>query len=128
MKHSIFKKSALILVGLFAISFFSLQAQKQSGVFGIEDTVRERLETIQAKLNLSGSQLAEIKAIDAETEARLEAAANNTAARRVYEWRDAQYKKVLSAEQFRTFLKERQAIVDAAQAAWSATNGTPVEV
>ena len=128
MKHSILRKSVLVLVGLFTFAFFSLQAQRSSNVFSAEDTVRDRMAIIQAKLNLSVEQVAKIKSIDSQTEARLSAAADNAAARRVYEWRDAQYRTVLSAEQFRTFVRERQAIVDAAQAAWSGRSGTAADV
>jgi len=127
MKHSIFKKGALVLVALFAVSFFSLQAQNRSNIYDAVDIVKDKLEVIQGKLGLSEQQVRQIQSIDEETESRLDAAPNNTAARKVYEWRDAQYKRVLTAAQFRIYLREKQAIVDEAQAAWSDAHGTPVE-
>lgn len=128
MKCSIFKKSALVLIGLFVFSLAGLNAQSKSKIYRASDIVKDKLETIQAKLNLSDDQLAKVKAIDLETEGKLEAAPDNTAARRVYEWRDSQYKTVLTAAQYRTYLKEKQAIVDEAQASWNETHGTVIEV
>ena len=128
MKCSIFKKSALILIGMFVFALAGLNAQTKSGVFNADEIVQKRLGVIQTKLNLSDAQLTKIKAIDLETEKKLEAAPNNTAARKVYVWRDEQYRGVLSVAQFKIYMKERQTILDAAQAAWSERNGTPVEV
>ena len=128
MKCSIFKKSALVLIGMFVFSLAGLNAQTKSKVFNANEIVQEKLGTIQAKLDLTADQVTKIQAIDLDTERRLEASPNNTASRKIYEWRDGQYRGVLSAAQFRTYVREKQAIVDAAQAAWCEKNGTPVEV
>ncbi len=126
MKHSLLQISKLILMGLFAFTWVGLQAQ--SKVYKAEDIVKDKLEVIQEKLGLSADQLAKIKAIDKETEKKLDEAADNSAAKKVYQWRDNEYKKVLTAEQFKTYLKEKQAIVDEAQAAWTKTHATEVEI
>lgn len=124
MKHSFLKKGALIFVGLLFLAISGANAQ--SKVYKAEDIVKDKLEAIQSKLDLSAEQVDKIKAIDKETEKKLDAAADNTAAKKVYKWRDGEYKKVLTAEQFKKYLKEQEAIVDEAQAAWSQSHATVI--
>lgn len=126
MKSSFLKRSGLILMGLFLLSLVSVHAQDQSKVFSADEIVAEKMEAIKEKLNLTDDQLEKVKAIDKQTEQKLEEAPDNTAARKVYQWRDGEYKKVFSVEQYKKYLKEKQAIVDEAQAAWMQKNGTPV--
>ncbi|MDL2223915.1 hypothetical protein LJB92_01220 [Bacteroidales bacterium OttesenSCG-928-M06] len=125
MTHSFFRKSTFILIGLFMLSLVAVKAQNK--VYKAEDIVKDKLEVIQATLNLSDDQVVKIKAIDKETENKLEEAPDNSAAKKVYQWRDNEYKKVLTAEQFKKYLKEKQAIVDEAQATWMQSHGTVVE-
>lgn len=128
MKLSFVKKSSLILIGLFIFSFVTVYAQDRSKVYSADDIVKEKLETIKDKLDLSHDQLNKVAAIDKELEAKLEAAKDNTEAKKMYKWRDEEYKKVLSPEQFKKYLKEQQAIVDEAQFNWMQEHGTPVEM
>lgn len=119
-------KSLLVLVSVFMFSVVGVMAQDKSGVFLADPIVQDKLEVIKEALNLSAEQVQKIKAIDKECEAKLEEAPDNTAARKVYVWRDNEYKKVLTAEQFRTYMKEKQAIVDEAQFRWMQEHGTVV--
>lgn len=125
MKHSFFGKSTLILIALFIFSFASVKAQNK--IYKAEDIVKDKLEVIQATLDLTDDQVVKIKAIDKETENKLDEAVDNSAAKKVYQWRDNEYKKVLNAQQFKKYLAEKQAIVDEAQAVWMQKNGTVVE-
>jgi hypothetical protein len=126
MKQSILRKSILTLVGILAFSISGVMAQDRSDVYKYDPIVKDKLEVIKSRLNLSEDQINQIKSIDLETENKLEAAANNTEARKVYKWRDGEYKKVMSTEQFRKYQKEQQQIVDEAQFKWMYKNGTPV--
>jgi hypothetical protein len=127
MKRSFTSKCRLILIGIFVFSITGLFAQSKTGVYTADSVVKDKLEVIKEKLNLSDDQLVKIRAIDKQTEEKLEAASDNTAARKVYTWRDGEYKKVLSATQFKTYLKEKEAIVDEAQSRWSDAHATVIE-
>ncbi|MCC8145125.1 MAG: hypothetical protein LIO93_01525, partial [Bacteroidales bacterium] len=103
MKHSFFNKSTLILIGL---CMFSFVVEAQDKIYKAEDIVKDKLEVIQAALNLTDDQVSKIKDIDKETENKLDEAPDNTAAKKVYQWRDNEYKKVLTADQFKRYMKE----------------------
>ncbi|MDH8701916.1 hypothetical protein M2138_001268 [Dysgonomonadaceae bacterium PH5-43] len=126
MKNSFFKKSMLIASIAIVFSFLGANAQSQDKVYAAEDIIKEKLEVIKEALNLTDDQVVKIKAIDKQTEQKLEEAPNNTAAKKVYKWRDGEYKKVLTAEQFKVYLKKQQEIVDEAQATWMQSHGTEV--
>ena len=119
-------KCVFVLIGVFMFSVMGLVAQNKNGVYLADPIVKDKLEVIKETLNLTAEQVQKIKAIDKECEAKLEEAPNNTAARKVYEWRDKEYKKVLTAEQFKTYMKQKQAIVDEAQFRWMQEHGTVV--
>lgn len=128
MKQLIIKRSLLVLVGVFMFSLTSLFAQDKSKVYEAEPIVKDKLEVIKERLNLTADQLTKVKAIDKQCEEKLEAAVDNTAARKVYQWRDGEYKKVFTAEQYKAYMKEKQDIVDEAQFRWMREHGTVVAI
>lgn len=123
MTLSFSRKSILIFVSLFILSTTGIFAQNKNYVYESDPIVKDKIEVIKERLNLNADQVDAVVAIDKECERKLEEAPDNTAARRVYQWRDGEYKKVFTAEQYKTYLREKQSIVDEAQFRWMQEHG-----
>lgn len=129
MKHLQLKKALFTLVALFMLSVAGTQAQvltNTTNEYNATEIVKEKTETIQEKLGLTDDQMAKIQEIDKDIEAKLDAAADNTAAIKVYEEKEAAYKKVLSEEQFKKYIAEQEAIQAEAQQKWAEAHATQI--